>query len=197
MKIATRLAGGLLLSSAAFAQPTPPVTMTPPAIGASQPAPTATAIQAVRAAAPAQGTAVLPANTDVILRLSQDVNSKRMKTGETFRLSVAQDVMIGNYIAIPRGTPATGEIGYRTGKGAFGKSAKMEIDIRSIQLNGRSIPMEGHFRQEGEGNTGATVGAAVAVGVFAVFVTGRSAIFKEGREFRAATREPLTVVLPN
>ena len=189
-----RLVGGVFLSSAAVAQTAPSALTTAPA---AQPTTSVTAIQAMKVAAPAQGTAVLPANTDVILRLSQDVNSKRMKTGETFRLSVVQDVMVGNYIAIPRGTPATGEVGYRTGKGAFGKSAKMEIDIRSIELNGRSIPMTGHFRQEGEGNTGATVGAAVAVGVFAVFVTGRSAIFKEGREFRAATRDPLTLTLAN
>ena len=31
------------------------------------------------------------------------------------------------------------------GKGAFGKSAKMEIDLRSIEMNGRRIPIQGHF----------------------------------------------------
>jgi len=68
--------------------------------------------------------------------------------------------MIGNYIAIPRGTPATGQVTFRTGKGAIGKSAKMEIDITSVMVNGQAVALSGHFRQEGEGNTGATVGAA-------------------------------------
>ena len=142
-------------------------------------------------------TVSLLANTELLLRLSQEVSSKRMKEGETFRVSLAQDVMIGNYVVLPRGTPGKGYISYRTGKGAFGKSAKMEITMRSLDLpNGRSIPLEGMTRQEGQGNTGATVGTAVAVGPFAAFVTGRSAIFQEGREVRAFTREALVVQLP-
>lgn len=58
------------------------------------------------------------------------------------------------------------------------------------------MPLVGHFRQEGRGNTGATVGAVVAVGVFSAFVTGRSAVIEQGREFRVYTREPLDVTIP-
>ena len=114
-----------------------------------------------------------------------------------FKLTVVQDVMLGGYIIIPRGTPAYGSMTYRTGKGAFGKSAKIEIDMESISLAGRSIPLVGHFRQEGQGNTGATIGTAVAAGLIAAaFVTGRSAVFDAGREFRVSTREAVPVVLP-
>jgi hypothetical protein len=140
---------------------------------------------------------VLPANTELLLRLSQEVNSKLMKEGETFRVALAQDVIIGNYVVLPKGTPGTGFISYRTGKGAFGKSAKMEITMRSLELpNGISVPLSGMTRQEGQGNTGATVGAAVAAGVFSAFVTGRSAIFQEGREVRGFTREALSIQIP-
>lgn len=154
------------------------------------------AITATRVDTALAGPAVLPANTEVMLRLDEEVSSKKVKVGDSFRLTVLQDVMLGNFVVIPRGTPATGAVSYRTGKGAFGKSAKMEITMNSIDLNGRKIPVTGNFRQEGEGNTGATVGAAVAVGVFSAFVTGRSAVFQNGREFRVATREAMPVVLP-
>lgn len=137
----------------------------------------------------------LPANTEITLRLDQELSSKRMKEGQQFNLSVASDVVIGNYVVIPRGTLAKGVIAYRTGKGAFGKSAKMEIDLTEIILGDRHIPITGHYRQEGEGNTGATVGTAVAAGVFAAFVTGRSAVFPQGREFKAFTREAIPVAL--
>jgi glucose/arabinose dehydrogenase len=166
---------------------------------AATPAATATpaALNATRVEAPVAGAAVLPSNTEVLLRLDQEVSSKVMKVGDSFKLTVLQDVMLGNYVVIPRGTPASGTITYRTGKGAFGKSAKMEITMNAINLNGRSIPLTGNFRQEGEGNTGATIGMAVAVGVFSAFVTGRSAIFQRDREFRVATREAIPVTLPN
>lgn len=169
---------------------TPPATPTPPQATTSTVPITATARPVI-----ANG-AMLPANTELTLRLDQEVSSKRMKEGQQFNLSVASDVLLGNYVVIPRGTLAKGVIAFRTGKGAFGKSAKMEIDLTEIILGDRHIPITGHYRQEGEGNTGATVGTAVAAGVFAAFVTGRSAVFPQGREFKAFTREAIPVALP-
>lgn len=159
---------------------------------------TALAVVAVSPAAPIMGGGiVLPSNTDVLLRLDEEVSSKRKRVGDKFRLTVVQDVMLGGYVVIPRGTPAHGSMSYRTGKGAFGKSAKIEIDMDSISLGERTIPLAGRFRQEGRGNTGATIGTAVAAGLIAAaFVTGRSAVFEMGREFRASTREAVPVVLP-
>ena len=46
-------------------------------------------------------------------------------------VAVAQDVAVDGHVVIPRGTRAVGEITWRTGKGAFGKSGKMEMAIRS------------------------------------------------------------------
>lgn len=156
-----------------------------------------TADPVVAVARPAVGgqSAVLPSNTEIAVTLNSEVSSKKVKEGHKFDLSVSRDVMLGDYIVIPRGTLAHGQVSYRTGKGAFGKSAKMEIDISSLELNGRAISVAGHFRQEGQGNTGATVGTAVAAGVFSAFVTGRSAVFEQGREFRIFTREPIPVTL--
>jgi hypothetical protein len=98
-------------------------------------------------------------------------------------------------VVIPRGTPATGEVTYLTSKGAFGKSGKMEIDLRYIDLNGHRIPLSGHYRQEGEGNTVGTVAGVIAVGVFAAVVTGHSARIPQGRELAARTTEALPFVV--
>ncbi len=140
----------------------------------------------------------LPANTEVMLSMNEDLTTKggKIDEGYKFGLSVAHDVMIGDYIVIPKGSPAAGEVTWRTGKGAFGKSGKMEIELRHIELNGRRIPISGKYRQEGEGNTVATVGTVVLVGVFAGFVTGKSARIPQGRELKAFTVEALPVALP-
>lgn len=143
-------------------------------------------------AAPAAGT-FLPANTRVVLAMNEELTSKRVEEGHKFSLSVTHDVTLQGFVVIPRGTPAYGEVVWRTGKGAFGKSGKMEIELRYIDLNGRRIPITGKYRQEGEGNTVATVGAVVAVGVFGAFVTGKSARIPQGRELPAFTAEALPV----
>lgn len=199
MKRYTCAALAVVLTTSAHAQQSQSAPVSPQLPVVAMPAPAmGAAITARAVTAPTGNTTTLPANTELLLRLSQDVNSKRMKEGETFRVALAQDVMIGNYIVLPKGTPGTGYISYRTGKGAFGKSAKMEITMRSLDLpNGRTVALTGMTRQEGTGNTGATVGTAVAAGPFAAFVTGRSAVFAEGREVRGFTREALEVALPH
>ena len=73
----------------------------------------------------------------------------------------------------------------------------MEVSFDWLDIGGRHVALTGNHRQEGEGNTGATVGTAVAVGVFAAFVTGRSATIVNGQQLRARTAEPLTFTVPD
>lgn len=178
-------AGVAMLSSAALSQVAAPVA---PAVQAVP-----VTVVSVQQPSAATNGSLLPSNTDVWLTLDKELTSKGAKVGDTFDLKVSRDVMLGNYIVIPKGTPAKGHISWRTGKGAFGKSAKMEFDLDSLALNGRTIPVAGHYRIEGQGNTGAAVGAVVAVGVFGAFVTGHSATATQGSEWKAATKEPIAI----
>jgi hypothetical protein len=139
------------------------------------------------------GQTMLPANTELLLSMNDDLTTKGIEEGHKFRLSLVRDVMLGDLVVIPKGTPAVGEVTWKTGKGAFGKSGKMEIALRYVDLNGRHIPIEGTYRQEGEGNTAATVAGVIAAGVFAGFITGKSAKIPQGRELKAHTKEALPV----
>jgi len=136
---------------------------------------------------------VLPASTSVTVALADDLSSRDSKYGDRFDLTVSRDVMIGNYLIIPRGTPAHGQITYRTGKGAFGKSGKIEFDITDLNLNGQIVPLSGHFREAGEGNANAAVGVVLVAGVFGALVTGHSSVVKQGREYQVYTREPISM----
>jgi hypothetical protein len=159
--------------------------------------PTPAAVLAVQKPAEVVSGSALPSNSDVWVSMDGEVSSKKLKKERAeFPVSVSRDVMLGNYVVIPRGTHGRGMITYRTGKGAFGKSAKMEFDIVDVTLpGGRVIPLAGHYRIEGSGNTGAAVGAVVAVGVFGAFVTGRSAVAAQGSEWKASTKEPLVIAV--
>jgi hypothetical protein len=133
----------------------------------------------------------LNAGTPITLAMAEEVNSSTHEEGDTFKLTVLNDVKIGDTIVIPRGTPAVGEITWRTGKGAFGKSGKLEFALRHIELNGQRIPVSGNFRQEGEGNTVATGVGVLAIGVFAGFITGKRARVPVGRELMSQLAEPV------
>lgn len=171
---------------------------------AAQPAAAAepAAIPAV-AMAPALATAApapalsLPSYTEVILTPDAEANSKKLREGHTIPMHTVFDVMHNGVVVIPKGTRGMGTVTWRTGKGAFGKSAKMEITFNELTLpNGHRLPLTGMHRQEGQGNTGAAVGAAIAVGVFGAFVTGKSAIIPNGQHLIARTNETLAYAIP-
>lgn len=150
----------------------------------------------VASAVAAQPSTMLPANTEITLSLNEELSSRRHRQGQTFNLSVAGDVMLGNYVVIPAGTRAVGEITWMTGRGMFGKSGKMDIAVRYIDLNGRHIPVDGTFRQEGEGNTVATIAGVAVIPIAGLFITGHSAVIPAGRQLTVHLRDNLPVVLP-
>lgn len=186
MHITILLVGAIVATPAAVAAQT----ATPVVVQPSFVAP----VVAVARPSATDAQASLPTNSEIWVSPNGEVNSKRIKQGAKFEMSVSRDVMLGNYVVIPRGTRAVGQISYRTGKGAFGKSAKMEFEVVDVDLGGRLIPVKGHYRIEGQGNTGATVGAIVAVGVFSVFVTGHGAAVAQGTEYKAYTTDALPIV---
>ena len=75
--------------------------------GASAPQPDAPMPVVAATAAP---TAVLPANTEVLMAMNQEVTTKgdRWKEGDNFDMSVVNDVTFGHYVIIPKGSRGVG-----------------------------------------------------------------------------------------
>ena len=149
--------------------------------------------KSIATVAEASGDWTLPVNTEITVTPNNDLTTKSLKEGDTFTITTVYDVLMNNYIVIPRGTRGQGRVTWRTGKSAFGKSAKMELAFDWIVIGDKRVAIEGKHRQEGDGNTGATIGAVVAVGPFAGFVTGKSAVVPRGMQLTAFTAEPITV----
>ena len=195
-RVATALAGAfaVLAATAVHAQEAPAVATAEPAAETATKAAAAPAVAAIAAPAPAL---LLPAYTEIILTPDAEANSKKLREGHTIPMHTVFDVMHNGVVVIPKGTRGMGTVTWRTGKGAFGKSAKMEVTFNELTLaNGQRLPLAGMHRQEGQGNTGAAVGAAIAVGVFGAFVTGKSAIIPNGQHLIARTNEPLAYAIP-
>jgi hypothetical protein len=140
---------------------------------------------------------VLPANTKVQVQMNQEVTTKgkSWSEGDSFDMTVIEDVTMNGYLVIPRGSRATGHISWLTDKGMFGKSGKLEVELDYVHVGDRRVPITGSYRQEGEGNTVATVAGVLAAGPFAAVVTGRSGVIPEGRELTAYTKEDLPLAI--
>ena len=74
----------------------------------------------------------------------------------------------------------------------------MELSLDYIELGDERIPIEGSHREEGEGNSTATVATFVFVSMLGSgLITGHSAEIPAGHEFSAWTKEDVPVVLPD
>lgn len=141
-------------------------------------------------------TITLAPNTEVVVTPNDTLTTKSLKVGDKFKIATVFDVMQDGFVVIPRGTPGEATVSYRTGKGAFGKSAKMEVTFNWLKLGDRQIPLNGTYRQEGQGNAGAAVGVVVAAGVFGAFVTGHSATITNGQQLRTHTVDSISFSVP-
>ena len=147
--------------------------------------------------APAAGT-VLRAGTEIPLRMEEglDSNDKSLREGQQFRMSVANDVRLGNLVVIPAGSPATGEITDIRRKGMWGKSGRINARVLNVRVGDRLIRLTGNFDDKGTTGTAGVVGALVVLPVAGFFMTGTSAKIPAGGGVKAFLDEDLQIAMP-
>jgi hypothetical protein len=165
-----------------------------------QPAPTATiapaAPQAVILTPPTQS--VLRAGTEVPLVMEESLssNDKTVREGTRFRMTVANNVMLGNAVVIPAGSQATGEVVDLRRKGMWGKSGRIVARVLNARVGDRLIRLTGSFDDKGVTGTAGVVGAIVFVPIAGFFLTGTSAKIPAGAGVKAFLDEDLQVAMP-
>ena len=124
--------------------------------------------------------------------MSDDLSSTTNKVGDHFNVVVMYDVVDRGITVIPKGTSGAGEVTFSSKKGGFGRAGLLGIALRTLDLNGKSVDLDGRYREEGKDN-GAAAGAVVfAVGIFGVAVTGKNSTIPKGRELKAHTGEDIS-----
>lgn len=141
---------------------------------------------------------VLRAGAEVPLRLEEglDSNDKTIREGHRFRMTVANDVMLGNVVVIPAGSPATGEVTDLRRKGMWGKSGRIVARVLNARVGDRLIRLTGSFDDKGVTGTAGVVGAIVFVPIAGFFLTGTSAKMPAGSGIKGFLDEDLQIAAP-
>ncbi|MDG6078179.1 hypothetical protein E3U23_03120 [Erythrobacter litoralis] len=71
----------------------------------------------------------------------------------------------------------------------------MDIELEHVEVDGRIVPLNNTYCQEGEGAIMATVGGVLLAGVLAGFIIGKSGRIPECRELMVKTEEPLELAV--
>jgi hypothetical protein len=125
--------------------------------------------------ADASGSVKIGLKTPVKLVLDETVSSKTAKPGDTFKLVVAEDVVINGHVVIAKGAAGTGRITAIKKKSFATQNGFLEAAVDSVRaVDGHAVAVEariatggegasfGHFGKEAEVEKGYVVNAVVA-----------------------------------
>lgn len=88
---------------------------------------------------PATALVTVPALTPVIVRIEDEISSKANKSGDRFRITVAEDVRVGDAVVIPAGSVGEGEVIHAAKRGAGGKAGELIVMARFVRVGDNEI----------------------------------------------------------
>lgn len=128
-----------------------------------------------RATANSSSEIYLPTGQSIPLASDKEWSSATLKQGDVVTMHVSEDVMLDGRVAIPSGTPASGEVIDSQSGGIGGKPGKLSISAREIHLGDRTIALRSRLlagNGVGKDRSKEALAASFALGPFAMFVHG-------------------------
>ena len=128
------------------------------------------------AAAQPAATVTIPAQTSVVVRMIDAVDSEKAKEGDTFAASLDQPVAIDGQTVLPAGSDMTVKLVQAQQSGKFTGKTELTVSLWSVRVNGKEIELNTQNITEASASRGAktakVAGGAAAVGAVIGAVAG-------------------------
>jgi hypothetical protein len=85
---------------------------------------------------------VIPAGTEIQVTADQSVSSKDSNSGDYFDASLAEPVVLGDKVVIPKGAKATGTVTDAKSAGRFKGNAAITVTLSSVKVNGEEYKLK-------------------------------------------------------
>lgn len=115
----------------------------------------------------------VPAGTLLRVRLSEPLDTGRIKDGAYFQVTSAVDVYQNGVLAIPRGAVLTGQVVESKNAGELKGSPLLRLHLTSINLGGKVYPLDTDvWSSKGPGKGGYTAGNTAGGAVLGAIIGG-------------------------
>lgn len=135
-------------------------------------------------ASPAPATRVLPAETEIHLRLLEPVASNTHKHGDRFKLEVVEAVAVDGDVVIPAGAACVGEVVHAAKAGFGGKAGELILASRFIQVGDREVKLRSFSAAKGTDRANLALGLSIVV--VGIFVQGNNIVLPAGTDVFAS-----------
>ncbi len=147
----------------------------------------------------------IPAGTLIPVYLMEDIGSKKSDEGDAFEYQVAEDIIYGGSVVIPKNTVAKGEVLKAKRASILLKKGQLEVDFKSIEaLDGTNIRLiMGENAEEENSRLAIAIGASIAglvilsnpIGLVAgALIPGKNITLKEGTKLYLEVASSSTVI---
>lgn len=110
----------------------------------------------------------IPAGTPIVVRMIDRVDSEVDRTGQTFRASVDEPVMVNGQTIIPRGADAVVKLVEAQQSGKFAGKTALTLALQQVSVNGRMVDTYTESVTKASNSRGSrtakTVGGGAALG---------------------------------
>lgn len=136
---------------------------------------------------------VVKAGNKIVITADESVSSKTSNSGDRFDASVAEPVVVGDRVIIPKGAKATGTVLDAKSAGKFKGNAAITVTLRSVTVRGEEYRLKTtEVTESGKGRgkrtaVGAGGGAAVGAIIGALAGGGKGAAIGAGAGAGAGT----------
>jgi len=131
-------------------------------------------------------TLTLPAGTSLRVRLLETLDTRRNRAGDRFTATLAEPLVDGNRVVVPKGATVTGHITESKPSGRWKGRAELALRLDALSFKGRTYPLHstyvsrvsaGHKKHHlawigGGSGGGALIGAAAGGGAGALIGAG-------------------------
>jgi hypothetical protein len=136
---------------------------------------------------------VVKAGNKIVITADESVSSKTSNSGDHFDASIAEPVVVGDRVIIPKGAKATGTVTDAKSAGKFKGNAAITVTLRSVTVHGEEYRLKTtEVTESGKGRgkrtaVGAGGGAAVGAIIGALAGGGKGAAIGAGAGAGAGT----------
>jgi hypothetical protein len=141
------------------------------------------AVCAVGRTEPAPTARLLPAGTEIHLRLLEPVASNTHAHGDRFKLEVAESVVVDGAEVIPAGAACVGEVVHAGKAGFGGRAGELILATRFVRVGDQEVRLRSFTASNGSDRVNLAMGLSyVLVGLF---VEGKNIVVPAGTDVYA------------
>jgi hypothetical protein len=126
--------------------------------------------------------------TPVLVRIEDTISSNKNKPGDRFAITVAEDVRVGDAVAIPAGSAGEGEVIHAAKPGAGGKAGELILAARYVRVGDVIVRLRSFtIGVVGKDHSKDALATSFIAGPFAMFVHGGVVVVPSGTQGFAKT----------